>query len=39
MKSILLVVGLLLGSIVANAQVEFFDGNWQEAAKKAQEEE
>ena len=39
MKSILLIVGLLLGSFVANAQVEFFDGSWLEAAKKAQEEE
>ena len=39
MKSILLILGLLLDSIVANAQVEFFDGSWPEAAEKAQEEE
>ena len=38
MKHLLLVFGLFLGSLFANAQVNFFDGSLQQAVTKAKEE-
>ncbi|MDB4655618.1 DUF255 domain-containing protein [Flavobacteriales bacterium] len=38
MKHLLLVLGLFLGSLFANAQVNFFEGSLQEAVAKAKDE-